>query len=132
MRYQTACWVSIPVHCGALEAISRFFFSNSKKNLPVIRTHCVSIDTKFQLYSIQIEWVIILLCFLVYFFFLLQMGLLNKKNIKAYTNRILHRKFGDLHCPFVKVIKETKFYNIFPSTLKNWSVCYKIYLQDFK
>ena len=44
-----------PLHCGALEAISRFFFSNSKKNLPVIRTHCVSIHTKFQLYSIQIE-----------------------------------------------------------------------------
>ena len=45
----------VAVHCGALEAISRFFFSNSKKNLPVIRTHCVSIHTKFQLYSIQIE-----------------------------------------------------------------------------
>ena len=43
-----------PVHCGALEAISRFFFSNSKKNLPVIHTHCVNIHTKFQLYSIQI------------------------------------------------------------------------------
>ena len=46
------------LHCGALGAISRFFFSNSKFFLPVIRTHCVSIHTKFQLYSIQIEWVI--------------------------------------------------------------------------
>ena len=45
----------VPMHCGALEAISRFFFSNSKKKLPVIRTHCVSIHTKFQLYSIRIE-----------------------------------------------------------------------------
>ena len=44
-----------PLHCGALEAISIFFFSNSKKILPAIRTHCVSIHTKFQLYSIRFE-----------------------------------------------------------------------------
>ena len=46
------------LHSGALAAVSRFFFSNSKKNLPIFFTDCVSLHKKSRLFSINIERVI--------------------------------------------------------------------------
>ena len=45
------------VHNGALEAVSRFLFSNSNL-LPIFLTDCVSLHKKLRLCSINIERVI--------------------------------------------------------------------------
>ena len=54
----------VPAHCGTLAAVSRFFFSNSKKNLPIFLTDCVSLQKKLRLFRINIERVI--KCFVLF------------------------------------------------------------------